>query len=356
MLPALSLLPSSSTSSSSKLSSMRPFQTPASKHLLLRTNKSPDFQSKQLQTAKANHLETTSPLPLITISTAIKAPLSIQLRSAYYRQHSFTVWSYNSHQSLFSCCITGALKVLQILDSCPMPKRFWSDGCSGISRPMGFFNMCLVCIWCTPSPQRSPLPLSGFRSGSWVQLTGGAASQPGGGGAIGYWRPFQPSQLLHLLSSAFKWVESNTRTLYSLPSPPQPTFNAQLSSIKSMQEDLFPCKMFPHDASWCHPLPGVGLNFIRSRELLKIALKWLRPTVQHWTGQVLQNWQVWLHWLHSQQCDNECFLYQITWKVSFIFRFLDSERSRNCVFRVVGSAGGGANMILIGGEMNFAAL
>ena len=109
MLPALSLLPSSSTSSSSKLSSMRPFQTPASKHLLLRTNKSPDFQSNQLQTAKANHLETTSPLPLITISTAIKAPLSIQLRSAYYRQHSFTVWSYNSHQSLFSCCITGAL-------------------------------------------------------------------------------------------------------------------------------------------------------------------------------------------------------------------------------------------------------
>ena len=178
MLPALSLLPSSSTSSSSKLSSMRPFQTPASKHLLLRTNKSPDFQSNQLQTAKANHLETTSPLPLITISTAIKAPLSIQLRSAYYRQHSFTVWSYNSHQSLFSCCITGALKVLQILDSCPMPKRFWSDGCSGISRPMGFFNMCLVCIWCTPSPQRSPLPLSGFRSGSSVQLTGGSASQP----------------------------------------------------------------------------------------------------------------------------------------------------------------------------------
>ena len=217
MLPALSLLPSSSTSPSSKLSSMRPFQTPASKHLLLRTNKSPDFQSNQLQTAKANHLETTSPLPLITISTAIKAPLSIQLRSAYYRQHSFTVWSYNSHQSLFSC-ITGALKVLQILDSCPMPKRFWSDGCSGISRPVGFFNMCMacICIWCTPSPQRSPLPLSGFRSGSSVQLTGGSASQPGGGGAIGYRRPFQPSQLLHLLSSAFKWVESNTRTLYSL--------------------------------------------------------------------------------------------------------------------------------------------
>ena len=85
--------------------------------------------------------------------------------------------------------------------------------------PMGFFNMRMIF---TGSPHMlpcPPLPPSGFRSESWLQLTevwqGGSSQEEVELSAIGdpSTSPPQSSQPLQLIISAFKWAESNKRTL-----------------------------------------------------------------------------------------------------------------------------------------------
>ena len=134
--------------------------------------------------------------------------------------------------------------------------------------------------------------------------------------------PSQSSQPSQLLISAFKWVEPYTRTLKLANQnigDPTPSSTAITiiclcpTKLNPIGGDLFPNQQHftstTFHATRCHPQPAIltQLYQVKYAELLRIAQEWLEGTVQHWTGQVLQNRQVWLHLHHFQQFHKGCF-------------------------------------------------
>ena len=174
---------------------------------------------------------------------------------------------------------------------------------------MGFFNMRMIF---TGTPHMLPCPPS---PPLWLQiweltptdwgLTG--REQPGGGGAIGYWRPFHvpPTVVTAFAADNFciqmSWIQYEytftalPKYWKTLPHPQQLSqqFVFARAELKPIQGDFIPLTKF-----WKPPslVPSSASHWpqlcqVKSAELLRIAQERLRRTVQHWAGQVLQNRQ-----------------------------------------------------------------